>query len=208
MVSSSPEERRQKREEKDKYTLGLREETESLELRRTGDGGEGDGASRVGGIIPTEPASPTSRTYLFFIACTRLPLFHPALPFSHSSFLILLSLSFFTLHIPPLSLPEALSSELPRFFIKELSLKPSNYYGERERWRWGSEGASVFHWHHLLHCTLCHTCSTVLTISPSYSEGKEVQGIFSVSLSVCPIPSIFVFLSLPTPLLPLSQVKC
>lgn len=29
-------------------------------------------------------------------------------------------------------LPEALSSELPRFFIKEISLKPSNYYGKRK----------------------------------------------------------------------------
>lgn len=147
-VSSSPEEKGKK----DKYTLGLKKQTQSLWLREKWwwwwwRSGSGEGWCKQGwGKIPTEPASPTSRTYLFFIACTRLPLFHPALPFSHSPCLILLFLSFFyTVPIPPLSLPEALSSELPRFFIKELSLKPSNYYGEREmeEGTWGEK--SVFH---------------------------------------------------------------
>lgn len=65
----------------------------------------------------------------FFIEWTHLSVFCPLLTFSqpptHPS-------SFNTAHPSSPSLPEALSSELPRFFIKELSLKPSNYYGERE----------------------------------------------------------------------------
>lgn len=61
------------------------------------------------------------------------------LPFPHfpSLFFFLLS---YTLHYPPPllllhPLPEALSSELPRFFIKEISLEPSNYYGKRKKQR-------------------------------------------------------------------------
>lgn len=53
--------------------------------------------------------------------------------------------------LPPLlllllhPLPEALSSELPRFFIKEISLEPSNYYGKRKKQRRkGTQGNVLF----------------------------------------------------------------
>lgn len=154
------------------------------------------------GIVPTEPASPNSRTSLFHY-CTRLSLFHPLLPFSHSPCLIS---SFFTLPIPPPpppSLPEALSSELPRFFIKELSLKPSNYYGERENAerREGGHlrGKSVFH---------CFPCIT-LSFAPIPIHILH----FSLSLHTLNVRRHRVSIAhplafLPLCLLSLSLVKC
>lgn len=70
------------------------------------------------------------------VACTCLVLCCLSLIFQ--VFFLLLS---YTLHYPspllflPHPLPEALSSELPRFFIKEISLEPSNYYGKRKKQR-------------------------------------------------------------------------
>lgn len=66
---------------------------------------------------------------------------HSLLPLSHFPCLFSSScLTLYTTHpttplLPLLlhPLPEALSSELPRFFIKEISLKPSNYYGKRKK---------------------------------------------------------------------------
>lgn len=88
-----------------------------------------------------------------FIACSDRSLFHLMLPFSHFYLCFVFSLSFFNIaHPPPASLPEALSLELPRFFIKELRLKPLNYYGGRGREE-GTRGEgnkvcfSLFHSH-------------------------------------------------------------
>lgn len=169
------------------------------------------------GIVPTEPASPNSRTSLFHCLYMSLPVSSstPVLSFSlpHLFFPV-----FFTLPIPPPpppSLPEALSSELPRFFIKELSLKPSNYYGERENTerREGGHlrGKSVFHCFprialsfapipiHILHFSL-----SLHTLNVKRHRVSIAHPLLSLSVSVRPIPSIPFFLSVCS----LSQVKC
>lgn len=168
------------------------------------------------GIVPTEPSSPNSRTSLFHCLYTSLPVSSstPVLSFSlpHLFFPV-----FFTLPTPPPpppSLPEALSSELPRFFIKELSLKPSNYYGERENTERREGGHlrgkicfSLFPSYHSLICTNSHPYSTFLTVSSHNVKRHRVSIAhlpLSLSVSVRPIPSIPFFHSVCS----LSQVKC
>lgn len=92
--------------------------------------------------------------------------------------------------LPPPSLPEALSSELPRFFIKELSLKPSNDYGEGENTerRDGGHlrGKSVFHCLPRIALSFTPILIHILHFSLSpHAEGKT-QGLHNSSpLFVC-----------------------
>lgn len=155
------------------------------------------------GIVPTEPASPTSKHLFFYCLYTSLPIssFTLFLSFSlsHRSFSI-----FFTLPTPPPpSLPEALSSELPRFFIKELSLKPSNYYGERENTEREEEGTwgekSVFHCFTRIALSVAPIPTHIqhFSLSPSHTLKVKRHRVsiaypplsLSLSVSVSPIPS-------------------
>lgn len=121
------------------------------------------------------PVSTARRSLFFYYFYTSLPvstctlsLIHPASSFSLSLF--------YTAHSPPPWLPEALSSELPRFFIKELKLKPSNYYWERENTAseestWGEK--SVFHCFPPISFSIAQIHTDSHRGAFSYSEGKE-----------------------------------
>lgn len=93
-------------------------------------------------------------------------------------------------------LPEALSSELPRFFIKEISLKPSNYYGKRknreERRRALRETSSFYSFPMTL--SWLHKCVHIICI---FHFEKIETGWFSA-------PHVFCQPSLPPPPLSLS----
>lgn len=95
------------------------------------DGGqEGDGGSTSSLPVPAEHMSPSSKASLYCLS-----MFHSLLPFTHFPCLFLppvLHVTHPLLLLLPHPLPEALSSELPGFFIKEISLEPSNYYGKRK----------------------------------------------------------------------------
>lgn len=123
------------------------------------------------------PVSTARRSlFFFFITSIHLCLFQLVLFLSFILPLPSLCLFFYTAHSPPPWLPEALSSELPRFFIKELKLKPSNYYWERENTAseestWGEK--SVFHCFPPISFSIAQIHTDSHRGASSYSEGKE-----------------------------------
>lgn len=147
--------------------------------------------------VPAGRVSPSSK-----VSLNCLYMFHSLLPFTH--FPCLFRSSCLT-HYPSLILfllhpfPEVLSSELPRFFIKEISLKPSNYYGKRkkreERRRALRETSSFCSFPMTL--SRLHKCVHIICISPFE---KIETGWFFAPHVVCqpsiPPPALSLSLSL------------
>lgn len=161
--------------------------------------------------------------YLFFTACTRLSLFYPLLPFSHSPCLILLFLSF--VHCPSLPLPH--SQRLCPQNHPDSSLKSSarnhQITMEKERIQRGGEGHlrgkicfSLFRSYRSLSIAPFPTHILHFSLSPSRTRKAKRHKVSiarplhssSLSISVSPVPPIPLFLAVCPPLCCLSQVKC
>lgn len=117
----------------------------------------------------------TASKKIFYGKC--IPLFCLTLLLFHYTFFIIL---FFNMHSPPPStLPEALSLELPRFFIKELRLKLLNYYKERQnagRSQGASRGWNLFFAILWVHLCLLHLFAHV-SVSALYPKDKKMQSL-------------------------------